>query len=378
VAQAAAAILSIAVAFGWGTVGAAITASTPVDQRSRLFADSIVTRAYLLLFTLPLVVLLTLVVFPEDILLGSVSTLAYLLPALGGSWFYVGQARPMRLFLLDVLPQGLGVLVGLALTMLLATPWAFIGPVCAFNLLTVVLGWLVVVRRDGGGRQQLDLDLRRALRRLRGQRHGVIAAAAGSINSNGPLLAVAILAPEVKAVYALIDKIFRFAVAGFGPVLQFVQGWIPEAGPAHRNARIRKVAILVLPLGLIGGLCLAALAPVASMLLGGGEITVGPAYSIPYGFVYGGVLVAQVVGLACLIPIGKGRELAISSSAGAVVAVVLMFTLGPLFGAPAIAWAAAAAEVVVAGYQLAVVRAHFRSGRPGTDPHSTSTRRNQS
>nr|WP_246256404.1 polysaccharide biosynthesis C-terminal domain-containing protein [Pseudarthrobacter oxydans] len=198
------------------------------------------------------------------------------------------------------------------------------------------------------------------MKRLGSQKHGVIAAGTGSLNSNLPLLAVNHVVAAALPQYALADKLFRFAVAGFGPVLQVIQGWIPEAGPRQSTHRITTVAKYVPIVGVAAGVLLAVLTPWASEVFSGGVISIDYSLSIPFGLILAGVIVAQVVGLACLIPLGQGAALAKSTAIGAAFNVPMMFLLGVLFGAPGVAWAVGLAELVVAGYQIMVVRTSLR------------------
>lgn len=369
VAMAAAAIFGILVAFGWGTVGAALTAGTPVPERPLLYANSLISRAWLFLFAaVPLVITVGFMSSIDPVAAG-VAALAYLLPFLGASWYFVGQSKPTRLFAFDVLPQGLGTVAGVIATAYLPEVWVFVTCQAVFNLIAVVGSAVVILHFDPTGPLRPSLGLRPAMRRLKSQWHGVIAAGTGSINSNGPLIAVTFLAPSVLPVYALADKLFRYAIAGFGPVLQVVQGWIPEAGPAHQDARVRKAAALAPLLGLAGGTVLALVIPWGAGLLSAGRLAVGFNLSIPFGIIFAGVIVAQIIGLACLIPIGKGKELAKSTAIGAGLNVVLMVILGLTIGGAGVAWAVAAGELVIAGYQMLVLRRHFAAAVPdsGTD-----------
>lgn len=363
VAQATAAIFGIVVAFGWGTVGAALVASLQPDQRPQMFLNSLISRCYLFLFSAPVMFVVVSLLSSFDPLAAAVASIAYLLPFLGASWYFIGQARPWQLLVCDVLPQGLGTVTGVILIQFAPHPLAFASCLLAFNLLAVVAGGLGALRRkrDTHPPLVLNLSLRSAIHRLREQKHGVIAAGSGSLNTNLPMIAVNLVVVAALPQYALADKLFRFAVAGFGPVLQVIQGWIPEAGPANTTHRIRRVATLAPAVGLLGGLILALLVPWASSLFSRGEILVGFSLSVPFGLVLAAVVVAQIIGLACLIPLGKGAALATSTTVGAAVNVPLMFVLGVAFGAPGVAWAVALSEVLVAGYQISVVRQTLRN-----------------
>lgn len=364
-AQATAAIFGIIVAFGWGTVGAALVASLNERDRPQMFLDSLVSRSYLFLFSAPVMYVVMLLIGKIDPAVAALASVAYVLPFVGASWFFIGQAKPWKLFLFDVLPQGLGTLTGVVFTQFFPVPIVFVLSLLAFNLLAVLLG---AVGALAGARRSVKVDLRviPAMRRLGSQKHGVIAAGTGSLNSNLPLLAVNQVVAAAVPQYALADKLFRFAVAGFGPVLQVIQGWIPEAGPRQSTHRIATVAKYVPMVGVAAGVLLATLTPRASEVFSGGVIAIDYSLSIPFGLILAGVIVAQVVGLACLIPLGQGAALAKSTAIGAAFNVPMMFVLGVLFGAPGVAWAVGVAELVVAGYQMMVVRSSLKHLLPPT------------
>ena len=369
-AQATAAIFGIIVAFGWGTVGAALVASLPPEKRPQMFVESLVSRGYLLLFAAPVMFTVMLLIAKTDPFVAAFASVAYVLPFVGASWFFIGQAKPWRLFLFDVLPQGLGTIAGLVLIQLVPDPIVFVLSLLVFNLLAVVSGAAGVLAQ-AGRRLEADLRIGPAMKRLKEQKHGVIAAGTGSLNSNLPMLVINQVVNAALPQYALADKLFRFAVAGFGPVLQVIQGWIPEAGPARSLHRIGTVAKLAPAAGLIAGGLLAVLTPWASTVFSGGAISVSFSLSIPFGAILGGVLVAQIVGLACLIPLGQGAALATSTAVGAALNVPLMLVLGLLVGAPGVAWAVGLAELVVAGYQLMVVRKCLHSRSEFSTSHTS-------
>lgn len=365
-AQATAAIFGIIVAFGWGTVGAALVASLNPAERPQMYIDSLVSRTYLFLMAAPVMYVVMLLITQNNPQVAALASVSYVLPFVGASWFFIGQARPWKLFLLDVLPQGLGIVSGVLLIQFIPEPILFVACLLLFNFLAVLLGATGATARTGH-RVKADFRFTAAMARLKTQKYGVIAAGTGSLNSNLPMLAVNHVVTAALPQYALADKLFRFAVAGFGPVLQVIQGWIPEAGPGRRDHRIRTVAKLAPVAGLGAGLLLAALTPWASALFSGGEILIGYSLSVPFGLILGGVIVAQVVGLACLIPLGKGAALAKSTAIGAAFNVPLMFALGIVWGAPGVAWAVGVAELIVAAYQLKVVHDSLRSSAPVTD-----------
>lgn len=362
-AQAIAAIFAIFVAFGWGAIGAATTASTPARDRPAMYVDSLVSRGYLFLAAVGPMALTAALLVKTDAVGVFLATFAYTLPSLGASWYFVGQSRPWRLFCLDVLPQGLGTIAGVVATSFVSEVRVYAGCQLLFNALAVIASAVIISRKDALDRLRPSLSVRKAMLRLRGQWPGVIAAGAGTINSYGPIIAVRLLANPLLPTYALADKVYRFGVAGFAPVLQVIQGWIPEAGPSQTDARVRRVSMLAPVFGVVGGAAIALVMPWASRLLSNGQLHVGWDLSLPFGLIFCGVIIAQIIGLACLIPIGKGADLARSTAAGAALNVVLMIGLGLAFGAVGVAWAVAAGELLVCTYQIVVVR-NYLAVRP--------------
>lgn len=374
VALATAAIFGVVVAFGWGTVGAAMTAGTLPKDRPALFFNSLVSRAYLFLFSVVPMALAVLLLSSVDPIAAVVAAIAYLLPYVGASWYFVGESKPWRLFAFDVLPQGLGTITGVVATFFVPEVWVYVTCQLIFNLLAVVGSAAAILRSRPLGSENPSMAMVPAMRRLSSQWHGVVAAGTGTINSNVPIVAVTLLAAPLLPVYVLADKLFRYAVAGFGPVLQVIQGWIPEAGPTQRDSRVQKVASLAPILGLAGGAALMWITPWAAGMLSAGRLSVGWDLSVPFGLIFCGVVVAQILGLACLIPIGKGAELAKSTAIGALLNVVLMIVLGLALGAVGIAWAVAAGELLVAGYQIVVVRKYFAGTKASEQPGRVGTR----
>jgi O-antigen/teichoic acid export membrane protein len=108
---------------------------------------------------------------------------------------------------------------------------------------------------------------------------------------------------------------------------------------------------------------LALLGPFAAEVLIKDPIPFGFDLSTPIGVGFAAVALSQVLGLACLVTIGRARELARSTVVGAL-AGTPMIVLGALnFGVVGVAWAVALSEALVAGYQFLVLRRYLRGHR---------------
>lgn len=358
--QTLATLFGVIVAFGWGTIGPGLVASLSGKDRPQLFLDSLITRSYLLLVAAPLMMIVLAVLRPREALFVSVASAAYLMPFVGASWYFVGEGRPMRLFLFDALPQLLGTVVGVGILTVTTDLTSLVITQLVFNLFAVVISATVVLR-GGAGNLEPNFSLRNSINQMAQQRHGVITAATGSFYVNLPMLVVNALIPAQLASYAIADRLFRFAVTAFSPVLQFVQGWIPDGGPVSTLHRIKRASQLAPVLGIIGGSLLAVAGPWAAQLLVPGPNNFGYNLSIPVGVSFAAVAVSQVIGLACLVPIGKARELANSTLVGALLGVPMIILGAVYLGVTGVVWGMAVSEAAVAAFQARVLRRHLRS-----------------
>jgi hypothetical protein len=108
-------------------------------------------------------------------------------------------------------------------------------------------------------------------------------------------------------------------------------------------------------MGLVAGILVAALSPLASTLLSAGALTVPIEISVPLGVAFVGVGTSAVVGYACLVAVGRVRALAVSTVIGAIVGAPLIVAFAMLGSLPLVAWAVAISELCVAGYQVAAL-----------------------
>jgi len=362
--QSAALLFGVVIAFGWGTTGAAEVASMPVEARPQWYADSLVSRIYLLCVAYPVMVTVMTLLNPDHFALVAVGSAAYTMSAVGASWYFVGQARPDRLLRLDALPQTIGILVSIGVMLLTGDLVLTVATQLVFNVSAVVMSAAVVLR-DGGGPVRFDWSVRAAAVRLVDQRHAVTNSATTALYSSAPLLVLNIVAPTAMPLYAMGERLYRFALAAFVPVLQFTQGWIPERGPDELSSRIVRALRLTPLVSLAGAVCLFGFGPWAASVLSNGQIDFGFALAAPFAIVLLAVTVSQVLGLAVLVPLGRRRALAISPVIGALLGLPLLVAGAVLFSAPGVAWALAVSELAVMGYQAVVVIRELRARRRG-------------
>lgn len=360
--QSLATLFGVAVAFGWGTVGPAMVASTPISERPRLFLESLISRLYLYVLTAPLMAATLVLLQPDNAGFVVLASATYLVPFLGASWFFIGEAKPLRLFAYDALPQVLGTVAGLMVLSATSELKYFVATQLVFNVFAVGLSTFAILYR-AKGLDGVRWTAAAAFRRLSQQRHGVITAGTGALYVNLPLIVVNVFLPAHLDVYTFADRILRYAVTAFAPVLQFVQGWIPEAGIEHRRHRLKRAVQLTPVIGFCGSAAIALGSPLASELLLHGQTDLPFTLSVPFAVTFFAVAISQVIGLAGLVTVGESRELARSTVVGAVVGAPIIL-LGALFiGASGVAWAVAISEFAVASYQALVLRRYFSRTR---------------
>jgi O-antigen/teichoic acid export membrane protein len=353
--QTAATLFGVFVSFGWGTTGAAEIAALPPDRRPQEYADSLVSRAYLAIVVYPLMVCVMGILNPDHLALVAVGSATFLMPFLGASWYFVGEARPARLFWLDGFPQTLGVATSVVVMLLTRDLVAVLATQLIFNLSSVILSARRVIKSVPVS-PRLHLSPRTAFLRLAHQRHAVATSATAGLYVSMPLLVVNAIAPASLPLYAMGDKLFRFALTAFAPFLQLIQGWLPEGGPENLSHRIRQAARMTPVVGAAGGAVIVVLGPLAAAILSAHRIDFTLALSVPFGVIFAAVAVTQVVGLACLVQLRATRALARSTLVGAISGVPLIVLGAVSFGATGVAWALAISELAVLVYQYGSMR----------------------
>lgn len=360
--QSAAGLFGVIVAFGWGTTGAGEVASMDVGSRPQWYADSLVSRLYLFVMAYPAMVAVMWLLNPQHFALVAVGCAAYLVAYVGASWYFIGEARPSRLFRIDMLPQTLGVLVSLVVMLLTGSLVATVATQLVFNVSAAAISAWVILH-DGEDPVRFRWSLRAAVSRLRDQRHAVATAGTQALYVSAPLLILNALSPTTMALYAMGDKLFRFGLTAFAPILQFVQGWISERGREHVPQRVAQ-ALRVIPLvSVLAGACVFAFGPWAASFLSHGQIDLGYDLSLVFGIVLFAVSIGQVLGLAALVQLGRTRDLAASTLLGAVAGVPLMILGAVAFSVHGVVWALAVSEILVAGYQALCVARAIRARR---------------
>lgn len=346
VLQAIAAFFGFVIAFGWGATGPSMVAAMDLPARRQYYWDSMLTRGLLAVAVLPIAIGIGMAVTGRSALTVSLAIIAYVMPGLGAGWFFVGTNQPGRMFLLDSLPPIVGSVGGLVAVVLWPSLDAFLGVMAVSMVAGTLLATVIVMARTPGpvrwwtGRRRLGAA-------YYDQVPGVTSSVAASFYTSAPAVLVQIFAPAAVPVYAIADRLFRYAVLVLAPILQSIQSWVPESGPEAAVARARQAVWLSFGVGVAGMAGLVLFAPIVSDWLTHGEAVVPLAIAVAIGLAFAGEAIAQITGLSSLVVLGATRYLAVSSVVSALAGSLGVLLLTPFAGALGAFVAIAAASLLL-------------------------------
>ncbi|QEO13533.1 hypothetical protein FLP10_03210 [Agromyces intestinalis] len=347
VLQALAAFFGFLIAFGWGATGPAHVAGLPAEERRQFYWDSVVTRGILFVLLVPVAVLIGSAITSLPVLTVTLAILAYTLPGAGAGWYFVGTNQPGRMFLLDSLPPIAGTVAGLIAVIAVPSLDMFLVAMVACEAIGFAVATIVVLASTHGP-VRWWLGASRLFGAYRGQVPGMASSVAASFYTSAPAVIVQMFAPREVPVYAIADRLFRYAVLVLAPILQSIQSWVPEAGRTEAVARSRQVVWLSVGIGVVGMAGLIGFAPLVSNWLTHGEAIVPWVLAILIGIAFAGEAVSQVTGLSSLVALGAARYLAASSVVCAIAGSTGILLLTPFWGAVGAFLAIACASVVLA------------------------------
>jgi hypothetical protein len=369
IAQSIAAIVAIGVSFGWGILGPAWVAAAKPDQRGQLAWGAIAVRSGLALIGVPIYLLIVSLTAPNSgdlpvAMLGGGATLA---GAVSFSWFLAGEARPLRMLVLDTLPRALGTGAGLVIMVASDQVLYFVGSQFVGALLAAVATIVDVVLRNAfsGNRQEF---IQRTLSTMRRGVYAVSTSGISSVFVNLPLVLLANAIGGGAVTFAMGDRLVRYGVLAMTPVQRVFQSFVPAA-PSREQllARIQHSLNLTFLLAVVFGLGYVLLAPAASAILSGDEVHLPFSISAPLGLALASITITGITGLVIFPPLRAEHHMALSTITGCVFGLPLILTASNLGSPTLMAWGAACAEVAVAAHQLIVLAILMRRARRRAD-----------
>lgn len=353
VGQSLGAIFGVFTLLGWAQNGPTLVARSDSKERGRMYMESLSIRMLALCCSLPFVYVVTLVLGVSDLVSVVMLAVAYAAMNLGGSWFYIGEAAPKQLLVIDTLPRVASIAIGTAIAFETQDIRGYAVSVLVGVFVSVV--WAAV---DVRSRHHAKFDLvppRRVISVLAGQRHGLLTGVLSSVYLAAPVLFVQAFAPGALPQIALIDRVKQQAMTVARPLSQTLQGWTPHNAHDETRRRVRLALKLALLVGTGGAIVFISLAAPVANLLGAGDVAVEFSVSTAYAVAFGANVISLICGVSCLLPLGKERFVTLSAMLGVVVLIVGIWPLTLSLGALGVAVAVAVAQSAVALFQVIFV-----------------------
>jgi O-antigen/teichoic acid export membrane protein len=361
VAQSIASMFVVLIAFGWGVMGPSRVASSPFSSRGQQYSDAIVLRVLLLLAVLPFAFYLIAAYAPGNKAADILAGFALMVAGLGGSWFFIGEGKAWKLFFIDTVPRCVGTISGTLVLGLTGEVTYFAAAQLAGSIISVSFAASDILRRHRDHDWRLSISPQRQLKSFKEQIPGVLTAAASSMYMNAPLTVLAGLAPASVPVYAMADKLTRFAVMAASPMTQLAQSSVPNPDDSVLSRNIRLTTKLSAVGALIAGIALSLAMPTGAKILAAGEIEVSLAISTAFGLTLAAIMFSQISGLVSLMAIGRAKTVAASVIIGLLVAIPAVSFGASQWGAAGAAWGLASSETAVAVFQFAALRKALRT-----------------
>ena len=363
VAQAAGLLAAAVTSLGLIAFGPSLVAPMAAADAARFFLRTQVARGYLFLVTSCVVVVAAYVLAEHEPAAAAGTALAMNTLALGGSWYFIGQRLVRPFVLRDTLPQVAGMIGGLPVAAALgATAYSVV--LLAASLLVALLAFRAA--RARAGNYAIELGPRVALTVGRMQAVPLASVCTGAVNSYGPLLLASHFVGGASA-YAVMDRLVKYGLAAFGPVLQVLQGWVP-AEPGRLRARAHRALLIATLAGVVAGSIAYLLTPAVGRLLGVRNQEVLLQLRLPMAIGLGLLLVGLVTSQVLLVPLGRQVTILRSTTAGAVLLLVAGPALALTRGESGVAWASVCGELVAITWQVFEVLARTRRPDPTGEP----------
>lgn len=297
-------VAAVVIAYGWGMSGPAAIARADAAGRLREYAESVVCK---LLICLPLGVAAFAIAWAiggDYGLFAAYGALSTASIGLTANWWFVGLSQPYRLLIFETLPRVAGTVVGILLMQAGAS--ALIGVLCQLiGMLAAFIACTLWILRPWHLGALRAIQRRHVWRVLGSQRNGLSSTVVSSLYASTPIVLVALIAPGVQPVYAVVEKVQRQVIVGLGPVVAVMQGWIPRVSGAALFSRIKR-GMLAASIGavLLGAVMFVAAQELVAWL-GGGQIRPTLLTLLLMSVITAVSLVESVASKACLAALDR-------------------------------------------------------------------------
>lgn len=348
VGQSVGGLTAVIVMLGWSVSGPREVALSP--HPGLLYRSSLVQRGIVVLPAFALGGTAIAFIHTHDVIAASLSYAAYAIPGMSATWFYIGLLDGRRLFLLDTAPRLVLSCLGIAAMATFQSVLAWLVMSVVGSAASCFFGWRGTV--VNGKSDRVAINWRSEIRSIWSQCQDLGISGTAAVYSSGPVALVGAVAPGALAVFALGDRMLRYALLGMLPVSQLTQGWVPRAGRSEVPSRAWRALAFSLVIAILCVIVSGFALPALSGLLGSGFISVSVSQGWAIGVTVAAVVLSRCTGLAFLVALGRNRTVLISTLVGAVCGLLLVPVLAISFGSTGAAWAVAASELTVLAIQL--------------------------
>lgn len=346
IGQAIGNVAGIAVNYGWSLRGPSRIARAEQGENSGIFAESLASRAVVFAVVAPGAILITAILSePDFVLLSSGMTFAMMLTGMSPNWFYIGIGKVRPLIYYAAIPKLASNVLGAIL--ILATRNLLIYPIVliAASIFTLVS---ITIRVTTLSRLRTALHWRRIFYTLRDHTPATGTDILEASFSSAPLIVAGVLLPALPtSQLASADKLYKLGLYAVSALGSAVQSWI--YGPnRHPSLRRSKAAILAhLTLGVLGGISLALIGPLATSILFGSSLSADFNIMFWYGITYIALNITTSLMRHVLFPAKRDGFVLLANGLAAFFGLPTMVILTIAFGAPGVVAGLAISQFIV-------------------------------
>jgi O-antigen/teichoic acid export membrane protein len=366
IGQATGSVAAAIVAYGWGAVGPARVAAADASQRAQIYREAVRVQFTLFLpVTLATCVVAT-IAAGGNALLASLGAASIAAGGLSSAWFVVGSGQTWLLTVTDTVPRAVGNFLAAGIVMVTSNAAAAVVATVVAPLVSAVLGvWIVGRRSHAFGRAALESERRTIRSILVSERHAAAMSWSGTLYASAPLVLAGLLRIDGLPVFALIDKVSKQALVALSPIMNALQGWVPEGRGAEALwTRIRRALVTCVVFGVLTMAGFGFFGQWLMEILAGGKISVSLSAALATGALVSFSFAEFVVARGCLVALRQTALAATWLTAGTVVGLALLCLLGVTGGAIPAAWGLVAGQVLKVALILALLERARQRGLP--------------
>lgn len=334
------------IAWGWNMQGVVQVAQNPDPRfRAELYRESIRGRLILSAVVIPVVsVIAGVIAVPElrveAIAMSWTTAIAGLSPA----WFCIGVGKPGLLAVFDTIPRVLATVAATPVIILTGIIWLY-APIL---LVAVAVSLAVFHRRVVPEASGTFVRWRNTGGTLRSQLSTAAISASGNTYAATPVpVAQALVPPVAAAGFGSADAVYRFGLFSVMALGNTLQGWTLEIKDETAKQRHALAIWSHVGLGLVGGMLLAFLGPLATEILFGAPVRASAATCMFYGVSFLFISASSPFMRNLLIPYGGQRLILVWTAVSAVLGLGVMIAAGVNQWTDGIAFGMALSEAVL-------------------------------